>query len=408
MLIDELKKEAKEVEFPFINVLIDMESLGIKVDIKKLEALEVEFKEILERLTESIYTLTDSKFNINSPKQLGEVLFEKLKLKGAKKTKSGYSTNEKVLSNLVDEHEVIGEILEYRKVQKLLSGYITPLLKLAKEDKNSRIYTSFLQTGTTTGRLSSKNPNLQNIPTRSKLGKEIRKAFIAEDGYKLLSIDYSQIELRLLAHYSKDPILLESFQKDIDIHTLTAIKLFGEELAKEKRDFAKSINFGILYGMGANKLSNELKIPKKEAKEIIENYFNSFPTVKNFLSKVREEIETKGFVETILKRRRYFDYKSATPMQKSAYIREGVNTIFQGSSADLIKLSMLKVSDIIKKERLDVRLLLQIHDELIFEVKEEISQEIAKRFKEVMENIYPLNIPLKCSANIGDSWGELK
>jgi len=329
MLIDELKREAKEVEFPFINVLITMESLGIKVDIKKLEALEVEFKEILERLTNSIYTLTDSKFNINSPKQLGEVLFEKLKLKGAKKTKSGYSTNEKVLSNLVDEHEVIGEILEYRKVQKLLSGYINPLLKLAKEDKSSRIYTSFLQTGTTTGRLSSKNPNLQNIPTRSKLGKKIRKAFIAKEGYKLLSIDYSQIELRLLAHYSKDPILLESFQKDIDIHTLTAIKLFGEELAKEKRDFAKSINFGILYGMGANKLSNELKIPKKEAKEIIENYFNSFPTVKNFLSKVREEIETRGFVETILKRKRYFDYKSAIQCKEVPILERGLILYFK-------------------------------------------------------------------------------
>jgi len=408
MLIDKLKKEAKEVEFPFINILIDMESLGIRVDTHKLQILEVQFKEILDRLTQTIYNLADSEFNINSPKQLGEVLFEKMKLKGAKKTKTGYSTNERVLSNLIGEHRIIEEILEYRKVQKLLSGYIVPLLKLAKEDKSSRIYTSFLQTGTTTGRLSSKNPNLQNIPTRSKLGKEIRKAFIAEDRYKLLSIDYSQIELRLLAHYSKDSILIESFQKDIDIHTLTAVKLFGEELAKEKRDFAKSINFGILYGMGANKLSNELKISKKEAREIIENYFNSFPTVKEFLSKVREQIETKGFVETILRRRRYFDYKGATPMQKSAYIREGVNTIFQGSSADLIKLSMLKVSDIIEREKLDVRLLLQIHDELIFEVREDISKEIADRFKRVMENIYPLNIPLRCSANIGNSWGELK
>ncbi len=265
MLIDKLKEEAKEVEFPFINVLIDMESLGIKVDIKKLEALEIEFKEILDRLTNSIYTLTDSKFNINSPKQLGEVLFEKLKLKGAKKTKSGYSTNEKVLSNLVDEHEVIGEILEYRKVQKLLSGYINPLLKLAKEDKNSRIYTSFLQTGTTTGRLSSKNPNLQNIPTRSKLGKEIRKAFIAKEGYKLLSIDYSQIELRLTSSLLKRPNTLREFQGRYRFSQPHSIKLFGRGVSKRKKETLEIYKFWNTLWNGGNKSSNELKY-KKEAK----------------------------------------------------------------------------------------------------------------------------------------------
>ncbi|HIC77556.1 MAG TPA: DNA polymerase I, partial [Sulfurovum sp.] len=237
-----LKDEAKEVEYPFVNTLIAMEQRGIKLDIKKLEVLKEMLSATIIRLTKEIYTLCESEFNIKSTQQLGNVLFGHLGLKGGKKTKTGYSTNEAVLTSLKDEHAVIPKILEYRSVQKILSTYAEPLLKLAKQDENSRVYTSFIQTGTATGRLSSKEPNLQNIPVRSELGRTVRDAFIAKDGYKLLSIDYSQIELRLLAHFSKDEALVEAFKNGVDIHMTTAIKLFGEEEAESKRSFAKSVN----------------------------------------------------------------------------------------------------------------------------------------------------------------------
>jgi len=336
------------------------------------------------------------------------VLFQHLGLKGGKKTKTGYSTNEAVLQSLKGEHPVIEKILSYREYQKILSTYVDPLLKLAKKDENSRIYTSFVQTGTATGRLSSRDPNLQNIPVRSALGRSVREAFIAKEGYKLVSIDYSQIELRLLAHFSKDAALLKAFNEGVDIHLATSTILFGEEKAKEKRNFAKSVNFGLLYGMGPKKLSDELGISSSEAKEIIANYFASFPTVKNFLESIQERVKIDGYVETILKRRRIFDYEAANGMQKAAYMRESVNTVFQGSAADLIKLSMNQIDSMIKEEALDAFMLLQIHDELIFEVKEEKVEEIAKHFIYVMENILELEVPLECSVSVGDSWGELK
>jgi DNA polymerase-1 len=336
------------------------------------------------------------------------VLFQQLGLKGAKKTKTGYSTNEAVLQSLKGEHPVIEKILSYREYQKILSTYVDPLLKLAKKDEHSRIYTSFVQTGTATGRLSSRDPNLQNIPVRSALGRSVREAFIAKEGYKLVSIDYSQIELRLLAHFSKDAALLKAFNEGVDIHLATSTILFGEEKAKEKRNFAKSVNFGLLYGMGPKKLSDELGISSSEAKEIIANYFASFPTVKSFLEGIQERVKIDGYVETILKRRRIFDYESANGMQKAAYMRESVNTVFQGSAADLIKLSMNQIDLMIQEENMDAFMLLQIHDELIFEVKEEKVEETAKRFVHVMENVLELEVPLECSVSVGDSWGELK
>ena len=406
--IDHLKEEAKEVEYPFINVLIAMERQGIKLDIEKLKSLQDMLSAKIEELTKEIYSLCGSEFNIKSTQQLGVILFEHLGLKGAKKTKTGYSTNEKILNSLKKEHKVIPKILEYRSTQKLLSTYAQPLLKLAKKDKNNRIYTSFIQTGTATGRLSSKEPNLQNIPVRSELGRSIREAFIAKEGYKLLSIDYSQIELRLLAHFSKDKALMESFKQGLDIHMATAIKLFGEEEAEAKRSYAKSVNFGILYGMGAKKLSDELGITSKEAKEIIKAYFDAFPTIKSFLEKIQEDVKKIGYVETILKRRRIFDYENATGMQKASFLRESVNTVFQGSAADLIKLSMLEAENYLREKQIDASMLLQIHDELIFEVKEEIVDDVALRLKYIMENIIELDVPLVCSVNIGDSWGELK
>jgi DNA polymerase-1 len=406
--IAHLKDEAKRVEYPFINILIAMEQRGIKVDETKLDGLRKMLSSRIEELTKDIYILTQSEFNIKSTQQLGNILFGHLGLKGGKKTKTGYSTNEKVLNSLIDKHEVIPKILEYRTVQKILSTYANPLLKLAKSDKKSRVYTSFLQTGTATGRLSSREPNLQNIPVRSSLGRSVRGAFVAKDGYRLLSIDYSQIELRLLAHFSKDEALVDAFKSGLDIHMATAIKLFGKDEAESKRAFAKSVNFGLLYGMGAKKLSEELGISNLEAKEIIKNYFASFPTVKSFLSKIQEDVKKQGFVETILRRRRIFDYVNANGMQKSAFMRESINTVFQGSSADLIKLSMLKIEEYMQKEQIDGVMLLQIHDELIFEIQEEIVEDIANRFKSMMESIMELDIPLVCSVSIGDSWGELK
>jgi len=403
-----LKEEAKRVEYPFINILIAMEQRGIQLDIAKLESLKAMLSSTLQRLTEEIYTLCDSEFNIKSTQQLGVILFQHLGLQGGKKTKTGYSTNESVLTSLKEEHAVIPKILEYRSTQKLLSTYAEPLLKLAKKEEKHRVYTSFLQTGTATGRLSSKDPNLQNIPVRSALGRSVREAFVAKEGYKLLSIDYSQIELRLLAHFSKDAALIEAFNNGLDIHMATAIKLFGEEEAKAKRSYAKSVNFGILYGMGAKKLSDELGITSKEAKEIIINYFEAFPTIQHFLSKIQDDVKNIGYVETLLKRRRIFDYGNATGMQKAAFMRESINTVFQGSAADLIKLSMLEIESFIKEEGIDGAMLLQIHDELIFEVKEESIEEVAEKLKHIMQNIMELNVPLECSVSMGDSWGELK
>lgn len=403
-----LLKEAKNVEYPFMTVLMRMERLGIKIDPSKLISLQKTLSEDLAILTGEIYVLAGSEFNIKSTQQLGVILFQHIGLKGGKKTKTGYSTNEAVLSSLVNEHDIISKILEYREYQKILSTYVDPLLKLAQSDEKSRIYTNFGQTGTATGRLSSRDPNLQNIPVRSKLGRSVREAFVAKEGYKLVSIDYSQIELRLLAHFSQDAALLEAFKNGVDIHLATSTILFGEEEAKEKRSFAKSVNFGLLYGMGPKKLSDELGISSSEAKEIITNYFASFPTVKSFLESIQERVKIDGYVETILKRRRIFDYESANGMQKAAFMRESVNTVFQGSAADLIKLSMNQIDSMIREESLDAFMLLQIHDELIFEVKEEKVEEISKRFVHTMENVLELDVPLECSVSVGDSWGELK
>ena len=403
-----LIEESQKVETPFISTLLSMEKEGIKVDSEFLEKFLVDVKETLLELTNKIYAEAGSEFNINSTKQLGVILFEHLGLPVGKKTKTGYSTDEKVLSSLKDKHTIIPMLLEYREVYKLYSTYIEPLLKLSREDKDSRIHTSFVQTGTATGRLSSKNPNLQNIPARSKLGLKIREAFVAPEGKKLIGIDYSQIELRLLAHFSQDKVLLDAFIEDKDIHMQTAIALFGEEEASSKRGMAKTVNFGLLYGMGQKKLSDTLGITTKEAKEIIERYFESFPTVKTYFRSIVDKSKEYGYVETLLKRRRYFDYEHATPMFKAAYERESVNSVFQGSASDLIKLSMNKIHQTIKEESLNAKILLQIHDELIFEVDSGEAEYLGSKFRDIMENITELNIPLKASLNIGDNWGELK
>lgn len=405
-LTEELQDEAKKVEYPFVNTLLNMEDEGIKIDVGFFSELLCEADKKMSELTKAIYSLSSSEFNINSTKQLGSILFEKLNLKVIKKTKTGYSTDEKVLNELINDHPVIEKILDYREIHKLRSTYIEPLLNLAKKNSDNRIFTSFLQTGTATGRLSSKNPNLQNIPVKSETGRKIREGFVAKDGYKLVGIDYSQIELRLLAHFSGDEALTNAFIENKDIHYETALKIFGSEMAKEKRGVAKAVNFGLLYGMGSRRLSQTINVSQTEAKEYIQSYFNSFPTVKSFISSVQEKAKNEGFVETLLKRRRYFDFGNATAMAQAGFLREAPNTVFQGSAADLIKMAMNEIDQELDKN--DGKMLLQIHDELIFEVKAEKADQYAKKAQEIMQNIHILRVPLKCALSIGDNWGELK
>ena len=406
MLSPELLALAKNVEFPFVQTLRLMEKEGIKLDIAYFEALQTKTDNAIEALKNDIFALTEMHFNLNSTQQLGNVLFEKLGLKAIKKTKTGYSTDESVLAELVDKHPCIAKILEYRELYKLKSTYIEPLLKHAKSSAFHRIHTSFMHTGTSTGRLSSKEPNLQNIPVKTELGREIRKGFIAKEGFVLVGVDYSQIELRLLAHFSQDKAMVEAFCQNLDIHRQTALKLFGEEFADAKRGVAKSINFGLLYGMGAKKLSDTLGISQAEAKSYIESYFTTFPTIKEYLSSIATFAKQEGYVQTLLGRRRYFDFEHANGMQYAMYEREAINTVFQGSAADLIKLAMNQII----KEYVgdDVKLLLQIHDELICEVKEDKAEAFVQGVRGLMENIYTLHVPLRVSVAVGKSWGDLK
>lgn len=404
---DEIKKEYFEVEIPFIRTLLNMESHGIKIDTSFFQNLKSKSELAIKELEKKIHQVAGHEFNINSTKQLGTILYDYLKLPVFKKTKTALSTDDNTLTKLYDKHEIVPLIQEYRELFKLHSTYILPLLKLALEEKDKRIHTSFLQTGTSTGRLASKNPNLQNIPTKTELGKQIREGFIAEDGFLLVGLDYSQIELRLLAHFSEDPTLIKAFNEDKDIHLETASKIFGEENAKEKRSLAKSVNFGLLYGMGSKKLSETVGISVSEAKTVIENYFKTFSSVKNYFGKIKSDIKNTGFVPTLLGRRRYFDYSNANAMQLAMFEREAVNSKFQGSAADLVKLAMNKIDNKYKNNP-NVKMLLQIHDELVFEIKEEIVEEIANDLQNIMENIYKLKIPLKCSRSIAKNWKELK
>ena len=396
-LWDEVKWDLETIEIPFINLLIEMELEGIKVDLDYLQKLQNEITEKLETLTKEIYELAGSEFNIKSTKQLSHILFEVLKLPAKKKTKTGYSTDEKVLTSLKDAHPIMPKLLEYRKLDKLLSTYVIPLQEYAKKNNDHKIYTNFIQTGTATGRLSSKNPNLQNIPTSTDIN--IRNAFIAEK--KFVSLDYSQIELRLLAHFSEDSHLIEAFLNDKDIHLETAAKIFGEENAQKYRSVAKSINFGLIYGMGPKKLSETINVSVKEAKEFIQKYFDSFPEVRSFIEKTKEEAKNRGFVETLFKRRRFFNFHAANARTAANFEREAVNTIFQGSAADIIKKAMLEI----KHKFPDSKMLLQIHDELIFDINDEKE---AYEYQQIMQNVVQLKVPLKVGISFGKRWGELK
>ncbi|GAA8169544.1 DNA polymerase I [Helicobacter pylori] len=394
---------AREVETPFMKVLMGMEFQGFKIDAPYFKRLEQEFKNELHVLERQILELIGVDFNLNSPKQLGEVLYEKLKLP---KNKS-HSTDEKSLLKILDKHPSIALILEYRELNKLFNTYTTPLLRL--KDKDDKIHTTFIQTGTATGRLSSHSPNLQNIPVRSPKGLLIRKGFIASSKeYCLLGVDYSQIELRLLAHFSQDKDLMDAFLKGRDIHLETSKALFGGDLAKEKRSIAKSINFGLVYGMGSKKLSETLNIPLNEAKSYIEAYFKRFPSIKDYLNRMKEEILKTSKAFTLLGRYRVFDFAGVNDYVKGNYLREGVNAIFQGSASDLLKLGMLKVSERFKNNP-SVRLLLQVHDELIFEIEEKNAPELQQEIQRILnDEVYPLRVPLETSAFMAKRWNELK
>ncbi|EIN8882895.1 DNA polymerase I [Campylobacter jejuni] len=395
---------AKNCEFDFIKIIMMMEENGIKLDTNALEILMKKFENEIKNLSEEIYTLCEDRFNLNSPKQMGDILFEKLKLPSGKKGKTGYSTDEKVLNILLDKHPVIAKILDYRELAKLYSTYCEPLLKLALKDKNSRIYSSFLQTGTATGRLSSKDPNLQNIPAHGQYAKDYKYCFVAKDGFSFISLDYSQIELRILAHFSEDEKLLNAFANDEDIHARTAIMIFGES-NYETRSVAKSINFGLIYGMGYKTLSQNLKIEANLAKSYIEKYFENFTSIKKYFEKVKNEAKQNGFIVTLSGRKRYFDFENAKPMQIAMYERESINSILQGSAADVIKLAMLEIN---KELNEDKKLILQIHDELIFEVKDDLCENFVKKTRDIMENIVKLKVKLKTSSSIAKNWGDLK
>lgn len=401
-----------EIEMPLAEVLAHMEYNGFKVDVDKLKELGKEFDGKIEYLTKSIYELSGEEFNINSPKQLGVILFEKLNLPPIKKTKTGYSTNAEVLEKLKDKHEIIEKILEYRQIVKLKSTYVDGLISLIDGETN-KVHSSFNQTITTTGRISSTEPNLQNIPVRTAEGRRIRKVFVASDKEsKLVDADYSQIELRVLAHISNDPKLKEAFFTDEDIHRKTASEVFGvakEEVTSLLRSRAKAVNFGIIYGISDFGLSRDLNITKKEAKKYIDSYLDNYKLVKEYMDNIVKDGKEKGYVETILNRRRYLpELKSSNFNVRSFGERMAMNTPIQGSAADIIKIAMIKVYSELKDKKMKSKLILQVHDELIVEAhKDEINQ-VKNILKDLMENAISLNVPLKVDMETGDSWYETK
>lgn len=412
-LIDEqnMTKLYYDVELPLAQVLADMEFNGFKVDLNVLYQLKEEYEKQIAKLTSDIYSLAGEEFNINSPKQLGEVLFDKLNLPVIKKTKTGYSTDVEVLEKLIGQHEIIEKILKYRKLVKLMSTYIDGLIEVV-DKKTSKIHSTFNQTVTNTGRISSTEPNLQNIPVKTEEGREIRKAFISEDGYVLVDGDYSQIELRVLAHISKDPKLIEVFYSDEDIHTKTASEVFNvpkEEVTPLLRSRAKAVNFGIIYGISDYGLSKDLNISRKEAKTYIDSYLNNYEMVKKYMRDIVEKGKNDGYVETIMNRRRYVpELKSKNFSVRGFGERVAMNTPIQGSAADIIKIAMVNVYNELKRRNLKSKLILQVHDELIIQAHKEEADMVVDLVKYIMENSVKLSVPLKVDIKVGDSWYESK
>ena len=400
------EKLFKEVEEPLAEIISEMEKTGILLDISYLKKLSKEYHTELEKLEKKIWKLAGQEFNINSPKQMGEIIFDKLGLK----TKNR-STNAGELAKLKGAHPIIEEIVSYRELAKLLSTYIDALPKLA--DKNGRLHTTFDQAGTVTGRISSKNPNLQNIPKRTELGRNVRRAFIADNGFKLVSFDYSQIELRVLAVLSGDKKLLEIFKKGEDVHDAVASEVFGvskNKVTPEMRRRAKVINFGIIYGMGINALKANLETTKEEAQKFYDEYFAHFSDVADYIEKVKEDARKKGFTETLFGRKRFFpEIKSSLEYVRKEAERMAANAPLQGTAADFIKLAMVRAGKMIKEKSLKskARLLLQIHDELVFEIEEKSLAKIAPEIKKIMESVYEGDILMEAKAVAGKNWEDM-
>lgn len=412
-VMNELKEEEmlelyNNIEHPLIFTLADMEKRGIKADKKELETYSQKLNERIKQLETQIYELAGEQFNINSPKQLGVILFEKLNLPFAKKTKTGYSTSADIMEKLQCEHPVVGKVLEYRQLTKLKSTYADGLAGYIEED--GRIHTTFNQTITATGRISSTEPNLQNIPIRFELGKMIRKVFKPEPGYIFMDADYSQIELRVLAHMSGDEALINAYNSDEDIHKITASKVFNtplDEVTPLQRRNAKAVNFGIVYGISSFGLGQDLNITRKEAQEYIKSYFKTYPQIKNFLDELVEQAKTRGYAITMYNRRRPVPELSSTNfMQRQFGERVAMNSPIQGSAADIIKIAMINVNKRLKSENLKSRLLLQIHDELLIETHESEVDKVRKILINEMKNASHLKVSLEVDANTGNDWYE--
>ena len=404
-----LEKLFHEIEVPLIEVLAEMEMAGVRIDLPLMESYSQKMAGELSSIEQRIYFIAGEEFNINSPKQLQEILFERLGLKPTKKTKTGYSTNIDVLEQLALQHELPKEIIEYRGLSKLKSTYVDALPRLVNP-KTGRLHTSFNQSVTATGRLSSSDPNLQNIPIRGEWGKKIRAAFIADKGNLLLSSDYSQIELRVFAHLSQDERLIEIFNNDGDVHTGTACELFGvppEKVSDEMRRSAKTVNFGIVYGISPYGLSQQLGIPPDEAKYYIDTYFARHHGVKDYIDRLIKEAAEKGYVATLLDRKRAIpELKSTNKNLKQLGERLATNTPIQGSAADIIKVSMINIWKRLGKENLEAKMLLQVHDELLFEVPEKEKDTVEQMVREEMESAVKLRVPLKVDIGIGENWAE--
>lgn len=413
-LMDMMQKENvmtlyNDIEFPLVNVLAKMEMNGIKVEKEVLFEMKDEILKRIEEVSQIIYNMAGVEFNISSPKQLGDILFEKLGLPHAKKNKTGYSTDISVLEKLRD-YPIVEYIIEYRTLYKLYTTYIEGILNSISSD--GKIHTIYTQTVARTGRLSSIEPNLQNIPIRYELGRLIRKAFVPLDNSVLMSCDYSQIELRVFAHLSKVPELVMAFVNDMDIHTKTAMDIFHvkeEEVTKDMRRKAKAVNFGILYGISSYGLSEDLNIKPKEAKEFINKYFETYPGVKEYMDKEIEEAKKNGYVKTIMNRKRIIEeLHSTNHVVRSMGERMALNTPIQGSSADILKMAMIKIDKYFEDNNIKSTMLLQVHDELIFNVIKEEEEEVRKIVSNIMENIIKLDVPLKVSIEEGNNWYEAK
>ena len=399
-----------EMELPLCRVLAEMELAGFRIDGAALARFGQDLQQRITALEQSIYDMAGEEFNINSPKQLGAILFDKLRLPHGKKTKTGWSTNAEVLEKLRYEAPIVDSVLEYRQYAKLRSTYAEGLLRAVSPD--GRVRTSFQMTVTATGRLSSTEPNLQNIPTRTELGSEIRRLFIAEDGNVLVDADYSQIELRLLAHMAGDEAMQQAFRSGEDFHTVTAAKVFHvpeAEVTHQMRSRAKAVNFGIVYGMSAFSLSQDIHVTVAEAKDYMERYFATYPGVRQYMTDVVERAREQGFVETLYHRRRTLpELKSSNFIQRSFGERVALNMPIQGTAADVMKLAMLRVHDRIRREGLQARLIMQVHDELIVECPEREQQAVETLLRQEMEQVAALAVPLTAEAHSGKNWREAK